>query len=120
MKNPVTQLGKALAVPNAGRSSQWHAVRMRHLQAHPFCAFCGGTDSLEVHHVRPFHIDRDRELDSSNLITLCEKIGAQCHLRVGHFGNWKSHNPLVRQVATALKNLPAQCCAKTQKLPQSP
>ncbi|MGA0394745.1 MAG: hypothetical protein ACO3MW_11870 [Rhodospirillales bacterium] len=29
--------------------------------------------------------------DPSNLITLCAK---RCHITVGHFGNWRTFNPL--------------------------
>lgn len=52
---------------------------------------------MRVHHVVPFHVDPSRELDPSNLMTLCEakKYGINCHLLVGHLGNWRRWNPFV-------------------------
>lgn len=49
---------------------------------------------IEVHHIRPFHLHPDLELDPANLVTLCEadKGGANCHLLFGHLGNFKSFN----------------------------
>lgn len=60
--------------------------------------YCGNEKNLEVHHIQPFHLQPELELDQSNLITLCEAIGADCHLRQGHLGNWKGCNPNIRQV----------------------
>ena len=80
------------------RSPHWPAVRRDWLRFHPACAACGGLASPEVHHVVPFSIDPARELDSKNLITLCE-TATRCHLTTGHFGNWRSYNPHVREDA---------------------
>ena len=76
------------------RSSHWPAVRRQHLELHPACAMCGGTEKLEVHHIRPFHLHPELELDPSNLVTLCEANhgGANCHLLFGHLGNFRSFN----------------------------
>jgi hypothetical protein len=45
--------------------------------------------SLEVHHIEPVHLNPDRELDPSNLITLCSD---PCHIVFGHFMDYKSWN----------------------------
>lgn len=76
------------------RSSQWPKTRKAHLAAHPNCAVCGGTDKIEVHHIHPFHIHPELELDPKNLISLCEsnKGGVNCHLHFGHLGNFRSVN----------------------------
>lgn len=76
------------------RSDHWPAVRKQHLIAHPTCEACGGAENLEVHHILPFHLHPDLELDPNNLITLCEskKSGVNCHLWFGHLGNFKSFN----------------------------
>jgi hypothetical protein len=78
----------------AKRSSHWPRVRKHHIELHPTCAVCGGTEKLDVHHIRPFHLHPDLELDPSNLVTLCEadKGGVNCHLLFGHLGNFKSFN----------------------------
>ena len=43
------------------RSGHWALVRRRHIQSNPTCAVCGGTETLEVHHILPFHIDPNLE-----------------------------------------------------------
>lgn len=74
----------------AGRSSRWPTVRAAHLKSHPTCAACGGKSKLEVHHILPVHVYPNRELDTENLITLCDKRG--CHFAFGHLYDWKSWN----------------------------
>ena len=83
------------------RSSHWPSVRKHHLEQFPVCEVCGGSDDLEVHHVKPFHLHPDLELEDSNLITLCEskKNGVNCHLFVGHLGSFKSFNESVKEDA---------------------
>lgn len=83
------------------RSSQWPKVRKAHLAANPRCAVCGGTKKVEAHHKVPFHMAPERELDPTNLITLCEarKRGVTCHLFFGHLGNYKLVNGTVEQDA---------------------
>jgi 5-methylcytosine-specific restriction protein A len=81
------------------RSNKWPAARKAHLAAHPTCALCGGDKKLEVHHIKPFHLHPELELDPSNFITLCEstKHGVNCHLFFGHLGNFKQVNEDVPQ-----------------------
>lgn len=76
------------------RSPLWAKCRKKHLKTNKTCAVCGGQDILRVHHIIPFHIAPDLELEPSNLITLCErkKYGVSCHLWFGHLGNWKNYN----------------------------
>lgn len=83
-KHPITQ----------ARSPHWPSARKRHLELHPTCAVCGGKEKLDVHHIKPFHLHPDLELDPNNLVTLCEanKGGVNCHLHFGHLGNFKSFN----------------------------
>lgn len=83
------------------RSSLWPAVRREHLRTHGTCAVCGGKKKLNVHHVIPFHLEPERELDADNLITLCEgNATINCHLRFGHWGHYaKKHNPYIREDA---------------------
>jgi len=76
----------------AARSPKWSSVRKAFLRDNPSCAACGSTKTLEVHHIEPVHLNPDRELDSSNLITLCDKY---CHFAIGHLMNYKSYNPNV-------------------------
>ena len=93
------------AIPiNVKRSKEWNKVRKQHLINNPFCAACGETKKLEVHHIKPFHLYPELELDPDNLITLCETAsnGIICHLCIGHRGNYKDCNPNVKQDAEAM------------------
>ena len=82
----------ALGTP---RSPGWKALRREHLSRNPRCAVCGSDKNVVPHHVVPFHIDQSRELDPSNLVTLCESPTFNCHLFFGHLRRWDRHNPTV-------------------------
>jgi 5-methylcytosine-specific restriction endonuclease McrA len=87
--------------PGAARSGKWPAARRAWLKKHPRCFVCEGTKKVEVHHIHPFHLHPQLELEPSNFITLCEnqKDGINCHLAFGHLGNFKSYNVNVRKDA---------------------
>ena len=86
------------APKGAKRSPKWAKVRKAKLLLQPECEVCGCTHALEVHHVIPFHIAPEKELDIDNLIVLCQnkKYGINCHLLIGHMGNFKTFNILCR------------------------
>lgn len=79
------------------RSSSWPKVRREWLKEHGECDACGTTKKLEVHHVVPFSHDPTRELDPTNLQTLCED--RECHHRIGHSFDWQSANEHCRMDA---------------------
>jgi 5-methylcytosine-specific restriction protein A len=74
------------------RNPHWGSVRGEYLLAHPACAACGRTADLQVHHLKPFHLFPDLELDPDNLITLCEISGLNHHYLFGHLLDWHSWN----------------------------
>lgn len=76
----------------AVRSPKWTQVRKQHIEDNPCCAACGSCNKPEVHHIVPVHVDPSKELDPSNLITLCDKY---CHFVFGHFMNWHSWNSTI-------------------------
>jgi len=82
------------APKGAKRSSSWRKVRKQHLKDNPNCAVCGSHKKVEVHHKIPFHYAPNKELDPNNLMTLCEnkKYGINCHLLIGHLGNYQKIN----------------------------
>ncbi len=89
-------IARLFAAPlQANRSPHWPAARAAWLKEHPTCAVCGGSFYLQVHHIQPFHLLPERELDPANLLTLCESPGSNHHLEWGHFGNFKLWNPSV-------------------------
>lgn len=59
-----------------GRGSRWKTIRKAALRQTPFCACCGRTRHLQVHHNIPFRLTRDNS--PTNLIPLCRA----CHKRV--------------------------------------
>jgi 5-methylcytosine-specific restriction enzyme A len=74
------------------RDPGWEKARDDHLAAHPACAACGRTADLQVHHLKPFHLFPDLELDPNNLIVLCEISGLNHHYLFGHLLDWHSWN----------------------------
>lgn len=106
------------------RSPAWPGVRAIHLLKHPACEACGATGAgvqLEVHHVVPFHIDRTKELDPTNLITLCRKgghLGCPCHLTFGHLGNFQRDNPNVREDAALMRSRLRAAYERARTLPK--
>lgn len=84
------------------RSPHWHTFRNAFIAKHPACAICGTTKDVEAHHVVPYHLDKSKELDETNLITLCRED----HLIFGHLDSWKSDgNPAVRKQAERVQDL---------------
>ncbi|GHO66939.1 hypothetical protein KSC_058310 [Ktedonobacter sp. SOSP1-52] len=85
------QYGKA-------RSPEWPRVAHEHLSHEPACVVCGHRGKgLQVHHIKPFHLYPELELDPNNLITLCEIKGRTHHLLIGHLDDWESYNKSVRE-----------------------
>lgn len=91
------------------RSSHWPKARAEYLLKHGECAACGASGSgvdLEVHHIVPFHVDRAKELDEKNFITLCRNgghLGCACHLTFGHAGSYSRWNEHVREDAKLMR-----------------
>ncbi len=83
------------APKGAKRSPKWRKVRKVFITNNPTCFVCGSKKKVEVHHKVPFHIAPDMELNEGNLVSLCEnkKYGLNCHLLLGHYGNYKKFNP---------------------------
>ena len=78
------------------RSSKWPTF-CKNLLKGKKCAVCEGTKKLQGHHVIPFHIAPERELDKDNVIPLCEGSKVfNCHLFFGHIGDFKGWNENVR------------------------
>jgi 5-methylcytosine-specific restriction endonuclease McrA len=86
------------------RSGEWQSLRKRFVESYPRCKACGSTLDLNVHHIEPFHMRPELELEWSNLITLCREH----HFKIGHDPDgpwrwkrpsWSLSNPNVRQDA---------------------
>jgi len=96
--NPLKTLTDRLqgkAPPGARRSPEWRRVRQLYMSDIDSCSVCSRRRGLEAHHIIPFHLAPDLELDPLNLIALCRR----CHLFVGHLGSWARFNPQIREDA---------------------
>jgi 5-methylcytosine-specific restriction endonuclease McrA len=71
-----------------GRSRLWSRMRSQFLKLSPKCTACDSDRGLEVHHIRPFHLHPELELEASNLVTLCK----YCHLVIGHLRDYTYYN----------------------------
>lgn len=66
-------------------------------KANTFCAWCGRTEKLEVHHIQPVSVAPHLAADESNMIMLCRKPA--CHQVIGHDGDFGgSYVDNVRQI----------------------
>lgn len=76
----------------AARSPKWEEFKKEYAKTHlPVCAVCGGTSQLNLHHLKPFHVFPELELDPANVIWLCN--AKRHHIEIGHLGNFQSINP---------------------------
>jgi 5-methylcytosine-specific restriction protein A len=114
----VQDVSSGKTTPLLMRSSKWRGVELAHKKLFPACIVCGVTDSINIHHIFPFHycvqLGRpDLELDQRNLITLCETNSKDKeqnhHLLIGHLDLFSSSNLSVLEDATVtFKNMLAQ------------
>ena|SRR3990167_10052965 len=96
LKNLILKLFNRVELEKLGgaqRSPQWPKLRKEFLKG-KVCRVCGGIENLTPHHKFPVHLFPQLELVESNLIALCErKKVLNCHLIIGHLGNFKRYNP---------------------------
>lgn len=84
------------------RSKDWPKVRRSVLARQKSCEATGITKGLEVHHIQPFHLFPELELEESNLIVLTEWATFNSHFWIGHGGDWRAYNPHVRADAAQM------------------
>jgi len=87
------------------RSPHWESTAKAFLESHPACSACGATRRLQVHHRQPFHLHPELELDPTNLIGLCMST-KECHLRLGHGGNFKGYVPEIQELSEEMRANP--------------
>ena len=73
------------------RSPEWSQVRKEFLKENPRCTVCD-KKAKEVHHILPFHLFPELELDVNNLMPFCRRH----HFMVGHLENWRAYNDEVK------------------------
>lgn len=83
------------------RSYEWTKIRKEFISNNPTCAACGRNKKLEVHHIKPFHLNPELECDINNLITLCDD---PCHLVFGHLMSYHSWNENVVEDCSSYLN----------------
>lgn len=89
------------------RSSQWPRLRREVITSVGKCELCGGRKSLVPHHIKPFHLFPELELERDNLVVLCEaeRFGINCHLFAGHIGDFKAYNPVVLATVAQMREM---------------
>lgn len=93
MLSLLRRIGDPGNVTGAARSPQWASFSKRYLRGRS-CIACGSREGLTAHHVVPFHMRPDLELDEKNLVPLCTD---RCHIVHGHFNDFRLDNPKVRE-----------------------
>ena len=87
-----------IAAGGQQRSPKWDSWLKAFLRGKS-CIVCGQTDGLTGHHVIPFHLRPDLELDAGNVVPICSD---RCHLLIGHLNDYTLDNPTVREDAAIL------------------
>ena len=81
----------------AKRSSRWPALERRTKKSVGACEACGSKKGLQLHHVQPYHLRPDLELEPSNLMVFCMAVlGWECHLYLAHAGSFRGYNASIR------------------------
>jgi len=83
------------------RSSMWHIVRNDFIEKNNKCICCGSKKKLQVHHIIPFCVKPELELDENNLATMCSR----CHLLIGHAGWWMTHNKDFNETVDTIRKM---------------
>ena len=86
------------ALWSSPRSGRWRALRNEMVREHPRCFVCGAPTTV-IHHLRPFGVDHDGELNRMNLIWYCDR----CHLFVGHLCCFRAWNTNCRNDSVEMK-----------------
>lgn len=96
----------------SSRGKNWQKIRKESLKIAPFCALCGTTKKLQVHHIIPYRLTKDNS--QSNLIPLCIKHHKMVEWQTINMidtnpHDLKTHQFVIRnmlkeyQIATAIK-----------------
>ena len=93
MLSLLRRIGDPGNVTGAARSPQWASFSKRYLRGRS-CIACGSREGLTAHHVVPFHMRPDLELDEKNLVPLCTD---RCHIVHGHYNDFRLDNSTVRE-----------------------
>ena len=84
------------------RSPEWSKVRNDFIKENPLCEVCGKKGSRlepnQIHHLSPYHLFPEKELEKSNLATACRR----CHLLIFHLNSFRSYNLKAREDAKVL------------------
>ncbi len=83
------------------RSSKWPSFIKKIKKEVGRCAVCAKRKGLEGHHIRPFHIYPDLELNPDNITILCRRH----HFILGHLEYWKSYNPQMAETISYFRSL---------------
>ncbi len=80
------------------RHKDWRKVRGEFLKKQNVCQVCL-KKAKQVHHIIPFHINIELELERDNLMTFCRVH----HFWFGHLGSWHSWNENIVEDARIMR-----------------
>jgi len=95
------------------RSPKWAKLEKEFVKHNPLCAACGAELRIQVHHIQPYHLHPELELEPKNLIQLCMGPN-ECHFLLGHGASWKAYSPSIVSLAHSARNDPVKL-KKTQE-----
>lgn len=87
------------------RSPKWNQFKNKWLKKNPNCIICGSTKYTIVHHIKPFHLFPQFELDESNVVTICENPKFNHHLYIAHQGNYCKYNKTLIEDIPTIKRI---------------
>ena len=102
---------ESLKVFGGVRSPLWSKTKREFEKKNSkMCSVCGGEKEVQLHHIKPFHLHPELELEHTNLIWLCEAPNRNCHLNMGHLNSFHSYNVDIKKDAeyylNKIKNRP--------------
>ena len=77
---------KQFTVKKARHAYKTHKAMQKYRADNTQCAWCGRSNKLDVHHKIPVSVAPELAGEYSNMMMLCRK--PQCHLQIGHNGNY--------------------------------
>ena len=92
----------AYVTKNARRQPEVRRNMLDFREENTYCAYCGRSKKLDVHHIEPVSVAPDKAADKENMIMLCRKPA--CHQIVGHDGDFGRRYVLnVKEVCDSAK-----------------
>ena len=95
-----------LAVMGMARHKDWDRESRSFLAVNRHCLVCGRTESLQCHHVYPFHRFPELEMVKLHWRPLCTGGPLNCHYLAGHAGrSWSHYSPNIALAVEQVRSM---------------